>query len=58
MDVEEFGAAWVRFENGGVMVFQNFLGSTSGLSRWQLPPWDEGGVLVEWTGYLRRCVCR
>ena len=22
MDVEEFGAAWVRFENGGVMVFK------------------------------------
>jgi len=35
MDVEEFGAAWVRFENGGVMVFkiswavhQNSLGGT------------------------------
>ena len=22
MDVEEFGVAWVRFENGGVMVFK------------------------------------
>lgn len=35
MDVEEFGAAWIRFENGGVMVFkiswavhQNSLGNS------------------------------
>ena len=45
MDVEEFGAAWVRFENGGVMVFKIswavhqdslgsnfFLGKQAGLS--------------------------
>ena len=45
MDVEEFGAAWVRFENGGVMVFKiswavhqdslggtYFLGTQAGLS--------------------------
>ena len=45
MDVEEFGAAWVRFENGGVMVFKiswavhadglghnYFLGKQAGLS--------------------------
>ena len=33
MDVEEFGVAWVRFEDGGVMVFQNLLGDSSGFAR-------------------------